>query len=144
MRSINRSACFISSMDSARIFFQSRSYPQFSHIRACTKYWLIAVNSAVRISFKTVMTWSWPFMAVPREKVGKPLYTMGVTVTHPTGAVNEGGEQRAAGVTVGAGAARSREIIQVRRASRNGGLDGAIRQPAAKTDDHGAPPGSAD
>ena len=49
---MSRSACFISSIDSARVCSARRSYPQLSIILAWMKYWLIAVSSAVRTSFR--------------------------------------------------------------------------------------------
>ena len=45
MRSISRSACFISSIDSLVLVLAEPSRPQFFSIRACRKYWLIAVSS---------------------------------------------------------------------------------------------------
>src|SRR4051812_25836360 len=62
MRSVSSSACFISSNDSARVYFASLVQPQFSCIFACRKYWLIAVSSAVSCSFKNSMTRASPCM----------------------------------------------------------------------------------
>ena len=47
MRSISLSACFISPMDSSYSFFAIFSNPQCLYMRACRKYWLIAVSSLV-------------------------------------------------------------------------------------------------
>src|SRR5512132_23457 len=50
------SACFISPIASFRTFWYRCSYPQLSAISAWTKYWLMAVSSAVRTSFNSSMT----------------------------------------------------------------------------------------
>src|SRR3954447_23528366 len=55
MRSMIRSASFISSMDSSRIFAANREKPQFSFILAWAKYWLTAVSSALSTSLSISM-----------------------------------------------------------------------------------------
>src|SRR3990172_4401454 len=72
MRSITLSACFISSIDSSRILCQRRSYPQFSHMRACRKYWLMAVSSFVSTWFRRSMTFALPFMKSPFPEEEEP------------------------------------------------------------------------
>ena len=82
----------ISPIDSSRTFFQRRSPPQVSDIRAWMKYCLTAVSSAVRTSFSIVMMW-WPHMGVaqnifrgssatgplpPYKLIGRILYLEGI------------------------------------------------------------------
>src|SRR3954471_15001723 len=55
MRSVIFSACFISSIDSSRVYAASLVNPQFCCIFECRKYWLIAVSSLVSCSFKREM-----------------------------------------------------------------------------------------
>ena len=62
---MSASACFISSTDSWWMCFASLPRPQFSHIRECRKYWLIAVSSLRRTLFRCAMTLGSPFMAPP-------------------------------------------------------------------------------
>src|SRR5215213_8057976 len=63
MRSVSRSAWVISSMDSLRVHAASLSYPQFSCILACRKYWLIAVSSLVSCSLSSSITRASPCIA---------------------------------------------------------------------------------
>src|SRR4030095_8251096 len=70
IRSISFSAWVISSIDSLRVCLAIRSYPQFSHISACRKYWLMAVNSAFSTSLNTAMTFGSPFTIEPHKLVG--------------------------------------------------------------------------
>src|SRR6516225_613997 len=62
MRSINLSACFISSMDSSYSCLPARSKPQFLYILACRKYWFIAVSSCVSCLFNSCRTFLSPFI----------------------------------------------------------------------------------
>src|SRR5581483_8145855 len=62
MRSISRSACFISSTDSSYSWRPSFSSPQFRNMRECRKYWLIDVSSFVRTALRCSMTFLSPCM----------------------------------------------------------------------------------
>jgi hypothetical protein len=70
MRSVRMSACFISSMDSCRVYFASFVQPKFSCIFACSQYWLIAVSSAVSCSLRNSMTSGSPCIAEAPSKNG--------------------------------------------------------------------------
>src|SRR5207245_5125897 len=63
MRSISRSACFISSIDS--FFSDSSSFfkPQLLNMRAWRKYWLMAVSSLNSTLFRCCTTLASPFIA---------------------------------------------------------------------------------
>src|SRR5919197_4994925 len=65
---MRRSACFISSIDS--FFSNSSSFfsPQLPNMRACRKYWLIAVSSLNSTLFRCCTTLGSPFIAGLREK----------------------------------------------------------------------------
>src|SRR4249919_2484234 len=65
MRSISASACFISSMDSLYSCSASSFRPQFLYMRACRKYWLIAMSSLYSALLRCWMTDGSPFMAAP-------------------------------------------------------------------------------
>src|SRR5690606_30363662 len=70
MRSIRRSACFISSMDSLYSCSASSFRPQLPYIRECRKYWLMAMSSLYSALFRCVMTCASPFMAGLLASVG--------------------------------------------------------------------------
>src|SRR5690606_33672480 len=55
-RRTSRSACFISPIDSSYSLSLSRFRPRCSYIRACRKYWLIAVSSLVSCLLSASMT----------------------------------------------------------------------------------------
>src|SRR5262249_24814635 len=67
MRSMSLSAWFISPSDSSYCFLASLEYPQFLHIFAWQKYWLMAVSSMVSAQFRDSSTWSLPRMRRLRE-----------------------------------------------------------------------------
>src|SRR5438067_2321354 len=62
MRSMSLSACFISPIDSSYSFLPSRPKPQWRYMRACRKYWLIAVSSLVSCALRWRMMVGSPFM----------------------------------------------------------------------------------
>src|SRR5438067_12484740 len=68
MRSISRSACFISSIDSFFSYSSSFFRPQLPNIRACRKYWLIAVSSLNSTLFRCCTTLGSPFIGGLRGK----------------------------------------------------------------------------
>src|SRR5438045_41424 len=67
IRSMRRSACFISSIDSFFSYSSSFLRPQLPNILACRKYWLIAVSSLKSTLLRCWMTLASPFIAVLRE-----------------------------------------------------------------------------
>src|SRR5690349_15233029 len=68
MRSIKRSACFISSIDSFFSYSSSFFSPQLPNMRAWRKYWLIAVSSLNSTLFKCCTTFASPFIAPPQGR----------------------------------------------------------------------------
>src|SRR5438045_2228585 len=62
MRSISRSACLISSIDSFFSYSSSFFRPQLPNMRACRKYWLIAVSSLNSTLFRCCTTLGSPFI----------------------------------------------------------------------------------
>src|SRR3954467_12941162 len=80
---MSTSASFISSIDSSWKRVASRSNPQLANIFASTKYWLIAVSSAVSTSLRSwtmsaaVFIRSLPFLVGVGEQLGEQLVEHG-------------------------------------------------------------------
>src|ERR1700694_1821728 len=77
MRSVKRSAWFISSMDSLRHCLANSSKPQLFSSRKCSQYWLMAVSSLRRPLLRYSMTLASPCMVPsrcrgPSEPLVKP------------------------------------------------------------------------
>src|SRR4051812_10632562 len=72
MRSINQSAWFISSMDSEYSCLPSFVTPQWRRMRACRKYWLMAVSSLVSWVFRCSTTLGSDFIEALRA-AARPL-----------------------------------------------------------------------
>src|SRR5215475_1427757 len=90
MRSINASACFISPMDCILMYSESFSYPQFSHISACRKYWLMAVSSSCSALLSSARTFAEPFVGGP--PFGVRVYRR-KNIFHKTTSSTEAGNQ---------------------------------------------------
>src|SRR5262245_22946930 len=102
-------------------------------MRAWMKYWLMAVNSAVRMSLRTVRTRGSP-LTQPSPGDGRSART----IRRLQGLLNEPEDHHVTGPAIAASAALVHDLVQGARARANDGLDAGLGRAAAEANNHGA------